>query len=188
MTATTLDELYTLFCTYITQVTGRPCWRRAGIQAQPKNPYALIYFQQGPSPAQDVKEVVELITPLPTGERFQLTVWGTTRLECKIEFFRNTTTEQALESAVKFRNTLQLEERYWDVWTKCGLLGDIQLIDVSSLFRADTENRAEVRFNLYANLATTSYLHDINQFNLGIIMQPQDVTITKTIINETPNP
>ena len=186
MRSTTIDELYSVYTAFITSITGRPCWRKAGIQAQPNSPYALIYIQEGPSPAIDVREVTILEQALPTGETIQTTVWGNTRLECKVEFFRDSRSDPAINAAIKFRNSLQLEDRFWDLWTISGLIGEIRLLDVSTVFRADTEGRAEVKFNLYANLSTTSYTYDIHSQHIGLILQPQDVLVEKDITNPQP--
>lgn len=169
---TSFNDLYIAWCELVTAATGRVCFRKTGIQTQPNTAYATIYFEQGPSAVQDVLETAVLDTPLPTGETLSVTVWGTTRLNIKVEFFRNSDAHRAQDEALKFRNFLQLPERWGDIWQICGLVGPIDFIDVSGMFRSDIEGRAEIHLSIYANIATTTYLYDIQTQPINIDPAP----------------
>lgn len=145
---TTVDELYGTLVDLITAVTKRPCWRKTGIQAQPFGPYATVYLEQGPSAAQDVIEE-ELSEDQESYSQFPV---GLTRMECEVEFKRNAAAWTAQEAAIRFRQSLQLESRFFDLWRIAGLVGEIRFIDVSAMFRGEPENRAQVRFGLYADI------------------------------------
>lgn len=165
----TLDDLYAAWVTLIAAVTNRPVWRKTGIQVAPKGPYATIYLKEGPSPTQDV-----VVTTQEVGGLTQYPV-GLTRLECRAEFFRNAVTATAYEAAVRFRQSLQLENRFLDVWQLCGLVGEIRLIDVSAMFRADVEGRAEVLFNVYADLGALPLAGSLDNIIIDIDHQPISV-------------
>jgi hypothetical protein len=154
---TTMDELYTTLVNLVAKVTARPVWRKMGLQAAPRGPYATVLLTEGPSPVQDVIEEIEL----DAGGFVQAPV-GLTRLECRVEFFRNVAVQSALEATVRFRQSLQLDSRFDDIWRISGLVGEIRMIDVSTMFRGNVDGRAELRFGLYADIGATAITTDPN--------------------------
>ena len=46
-TLTSLDELYNLWITLTESVSGYPCWRKGGMQTQPRDPYATVHLEEG---------------------------------------------------------------------------------------------------------------------------------------------
>lgn len=182
---TGIDDIYDVLLAVIESSTGRSCWRKAGLQAQPAGGYATVQLTEGPSPVQDVVEHVSV-----DAGGFTEVPWGATRLEAKVEFFRNnkTNSDTALNAGIRFRNALQLEARFNDLWNVCGLVGEIRLIDVSTMFRADIEGRTEIRFALYANLAAPASLPDTNigQIDhqpIGVYRGTTDDKITDLAVN-----
>lgn len=153
---TSFDELYSVLCVLVAYTTGIPCWRKMGIQAQPNGAYATVYLMEGPSPVQDVVEQIDTSpdeSTFPPDPSIYESPVGLTRLDCRVEFFRNVISQPALDAAIRFRNSLQLQNRFYDLWEISGLVGEIRIIDVSAMFRADVEGRAEVRFSLYADVS-----------------------------------
>lgn len=178
---TSFDALYLKIGNIVQAATGREWWRKAGIQAQPSGPYATVYIEEGTGLQHQVVESVELDPVGPNGEIFQQTPWGATHLDCKIEFYRDADPDTALVAAMRFRNSLRLEERFWDLWEIAGLVGNIRLIDVSGAFRADIEPRTEIRFNLYANIVDPLPLIGNDIYDI----QTQEVTVKHVQQNET---
>lgn len=180
---TDLDQLYTVLCTLITSVTGRKCWRKLGLQAAPRGPYATIYVSEGPSPTQDVVEeepLMEIGAPNPSIREVPV---GLTRLECEAEFRRNVAKASALDAAVRFRQSLQLSARFNDLWRISGLVGEIRIIDISAMFRADVEGRAAVRFNLYVDLGATPLstehlIYEIEHCQIRVYPEQTDEPVT----------
>jgi len=167
------DDLYNQFITLIKTVTGRDCWRKYGIQSQPAGTYATLELSECTmSPVSPVAKVSNTQT-LITDPAYSQVAWGQSLIQCKVEFFRNELVDTAFDAAIRFRNSLLLEDRYWDVWNYCGLVGDIRMIDVSTMFRADVEGRAEIRFSIYANLSNplplpNTNITDISEFELKV--------------------
>lgn len=170
---TSYDELYTTLGAVVQAATGRPWWRKAGIQAQPQGPYATVYLVEGVGMENPVVESVELDPVGDNGETFRQTPWNTTYQDVTVEFFRSASGDTALEAATRFRTALRLEERFWDLWNICGLVGSVRVLDISAIFRADIEPRAQVRFTIYANIADPAPLADDNIFD----MQSQEVDV-----------
>lgn len=179
---TTLDQLYTTINTLVNKVTGRPVWRKTGLQVQPRGPYATTYLREGPSQVQDV-----VYTDPATGNQYPT---GLTRLEVVVEFFRNVAVMSASEAAIRFRQSLQMDERFYDLWTIAGLVGEIRYIDVSAMFRGDIEGRAEVRFNLYADIGavpfTTEPVGDIGSVEIDVFRTTADPPAIATINPSNP--
>lgn len=168
---TSFDELYGTFVAVIESVTGRPCWRKASMQAQPKSAYSTIYFSEGPSPVLDIVE--NIVTVVDGVLVYQQQAWGTTSLDCKVEFFRNDGYGTSNDAAIRFRNSLQYESRFDDIWNICGLIGEIKFVDFTTIFRADIESRSEIRFGLYANIADPLPLFGTDISDIG--MQHLDI-------------
>ena len=108
-----------------------------------------------------------------------------------MEFFRNVTIQPALEAAVRFRQSLQLESRFYDLWLIAGLVGEIRLVDVSEMFRADIEGRVEVHFSLYADIgappldSTDNALGQIDQVPIDVFRTTDDPpSVAQLIIPE----
>jgi hypothetical protein len=170
---TSFDELYSLLCQVVTETTGRRCWRKAGIQAQPVGTYATVYLEEAAGLEQEVVTDVELPAPGPGEPSFEQRPWGTSTLRAKVEFYRSTPNDAVLDAVTRFRTGLRLEARFWDLWEVCGLLGGTGVTDLSGPFRGDIEPRAEVRFQLLANVAAAVALApDIHE------IQCQEVNVT----------
>lgn len=172
----------------VNRATGYPVWRKTGIQTPPAGPYSTIFFDYGKGFVQDVVEYVDC-PPDEEGNTLIEVPWGTMRLRMKISFFRNIQTGlTAFGAAIQFKNSLQLQVRYADLWQISGLVGDIEAEDITAAFRADIEPRAEVRFGLYANLVPDitkplpeGPISTIDSVGLGVTVQPQDATISKVV-------
>jgi len=179
MPSTTIENLYNTLCSVVLLTTGYRAWSKSGIQAMPLGPYATVYLNDATPPAtQDVVEVQELVTPGPNGETLQEQPWNAARLECVVEFFRG----QAFAAANQFRSGLQLSNRDFDLNRIVGLAGPIRVIDVSAVFRADTEARAQVRFYLYGNitmpLPLDAAIFEIDHQPLPVYKAPVTINIT----------
>ena len=161
---TSIGALYTAIGAIILSSTGRSWWKKAGLQAIPPSPYALIQLVEGQGIENEVVETVELDEALETGEWFQERPWGTRLIRVTVEFFRDAANNKALEAATRFMLALRLEERVWDLWQICGLVGGLDLVDLSMAFRQDIEGRALVKFN--ANIALPLPLDDVNIFDI----------------------
>jgi hypothetical protein len=140
--STTFTELYATIGAIVTEATGRKWWRKGGIQAIPKEPYATIMLEGGDGYEYDVVENIE------TGNDFLQVPRGMSDISVKVEFFKGT----AVVHAALFRAAMFLEKRNWDLWEIAGQAGNFKLVDVSTAFLSDTESRAEVRFGLLAHI------------------------------------
>ena len=191
---TSYDELYTTLGALLLQVTGRAWWRKASIQSRPTTPYATIYLTTGRGLENDNVENTLLAEPTLTGEIYRQTPWGTTLLECRIEFLKSATGNTASDAATRFRNALRLEARYFDLWHIMGLVGGVDQTDISAIFRADTEPRVELRFQLYANIAdpaplTGQDIYDIESQTVEVTHVRVDGVETKVDVDVTdPDP
>lgn len=170
---TSFDNLYSVLGAVVAEATGRPWWRKAGIQSRPVGPYATIYVTDGQGLETPVVEMVELELPGPLGETIEQAVWGTTTLQVVVEFLKDAANNTALQAATRLKNAFYLEARYDDLWEIAALSGGVKLVDVSSIFRADIEPRAEVRFQLVANIADPIplagvLLDEISSVGIGI--------------------
>ena len=189
-TRTDFDTLYTTIGEIVKQATKRPWWRKGGIQAQPNGVYATVFIAEGVGLQNEIVENVQLEQPGDNGEIFQQTPWGTLHLDCKVEFFRSNKDkgDTALQAAARFRSALRLEERFFDLWKIAALVGEIRIIDVSGIFRADVEPRAEVRFSFYANVTdplpyTGVDIFEIDAQTVNVRHVGLDETKTDTVVN-----
>lgn len=176
---TTIPDLYDLLCALVESVTGRLTWSKSGIQATPLGRYATVYISQGEGFSYDNVQKIA-ITPVPvSGPTIREVVWGTTRLNIEVELFRGA----AGADATIFKNCLRREARNYDLWKYTGLSGDIRIIDMSAIFRADTEDRFKVMFSVYANVQdpTASADTDINE----IIEQTVNTTLDSVVFSTT---
>jgi hypothetical protein len=149
MPKATFGELYNAFGALIAESTGRPWWRKGGIQAIPKEPYATIYLSQAGSIQQEVVENVEIVGDTV---QYEQVPWGTSYVDVRVEFFKSKENDSALQAAMRLRMALKTVERYWDLWELCSLVGPIELLDISAAFRADIEPRTELKFQILANV------------------------------------
>lgn len=182
MPSTTTENLYNVLCEVITRTTGYPAWSKSGIQSMPTGPYAVAYLSEAANPAtQDVVEVRALSIPGPNGETLQEVPWNAVRLDCVVEFYRG----NAMLAANQFKSGLQLSNRDFDLNAIAGLCGPIRAIDVSAVFRADTEARAQTRFCLYANvtlpLPLDASIFEIDHQPVSIVPTAPPVTINITV-------
>jgi hypothetical protein len=180
---TTHADLYDKLCEVVTTTTGRRVWSKSGIQATPNSPYATVFLSQGEGFVFDVVQTVEIIDAVGDAPSLQEIVWGATRFAVEVEFYRDSTTSTAYQAAAQFRNGLHREARYNDIWTIAGLSGNISIVDMSAIFRADTENRVRVMFNLYANIldpiVPEASIYEIDSTTVNVACD--EITITKTI-------
>ena len=177
---TSVDAIYAGIEAVILGATGRACWKKTAIQAQPQGPYATLYLTQGMGVQLPVTENVALETPGPNGELFKQVPWGTQLVKCQVEFLRSSSINSAIQAANQFANSLRLEARYYDLWQLCGLVDAVSIIDISAIFRADIEPRARAEFSVYANIADISdqSLENNDVFNIEtqpVTIQPQEV-------------
>lgn len=181
---TSYDNLYAVLGQVIKKATGRDWWRKPGMQVRPTGPYATIYMTEGVGLESPVVENVELEEPGPGEESFQQVPWGTSTIQVVIEFYKSQPNDTALHAATRMKNALRLEERYWDLWLVCGLVGAVRLIDVSAIFRADIEPRTEIRFTLIANivdpLPVADNIHEISSLEVGVAHIGRDDAETET--------
>ena len=192
MMQTTIAELYDAIGAVVKASTGRDWWRKARMRSRPAGVYALIYITTGTGVENDVVETQELTEPLLTGEILHEVVWGTTKLIIEVEFFSSKNTDFAETAAKRFSNSLRLSARFYDLWKICGLIGSIDYLDFSAVFRGDTEERVRISFNVYANI-TDEPLDDTNLFNieqqraeiLHIRQDRKETNLTATIVAPT---
>lgn len=190
---TSFNELYTTLGAIVKSSTGRDWWKRIGIQAAPKIPYSIIHLTMGVGVQHPVVENVEIDKDVEpdTDEIYRQVPWNTTMLNCLVEFYRSSTNNSALDAATRFRSSLYLEERNWDLFKIAGLNGEVKITDISSIFRADTEPRAEVAFTISANIATPAPLantdiYDIESQEIEVIhnrVDGEETTITVEIVD-----
>ena len=157
---TSYDELYNAFGALILSATGRPWWRKGGIQTRPSTPYGVIYIAESIGIEKPVISNVELYQPRLTGELFEQVPWGTSYLDIEIEFYGNRSTDTAHIAAQRIKQALYLEERFWDIWELCGLSGGVRITDISGMFREDIDPRVRVSFTVIANVADPLPLED----------------------------
>lgn len=172
-----------MLCQVITTTTGRKCWSKGGIQATPNAPYATVFLSQGEGFVFDVVQTVAIIDAVGDNPSLQEIVWGATRFAVEVEFYRDAAGATAYQAAAQFRNGLHREARYNDLWTIAGLSGNISIVDMSTIFRADTESRVRVLLNLYANIidpiSPEASIYEIDTTTVNVACD--EVIITKTI-------
>lgn len=188
---TSLDDLYTTIGTLVQRETGRKWWRKGGIEVQPIGPYATVYIVEGVGLENEVVEDVVLDEPLQTGEPIVQVPWATTKLDVRVEFFRSGANDSPLQAASRVRSALRLEERFWDLWKIAALAGAVQIIDLSTIFHASPEARAEVRFSINANVAlplplADAPIHEIDtqQVNVTHVGLDDEEELIEVVIEE----
>ena len=183
---TSMENLYSAIEAVIIGATGRSCWKKTGIQAQPQGPYSTLYLTQGAGLQNPVVETYLLQTPTEAGEDFLQVPWGTQLVRCQVEFLRNGASQTANQAANQFANSLRLYARFYDLWKYCAMSGETQITDISAIFRADIEPRTRVEFSVYANIADKSdqSLEDNNVYDI----EHQPVTIEAQVMGTTLEP
>jgi hypothetical protein len=146
------DDIYNALGAVVKSTTGRAWWRKGGIQAQPTGPYATVFLIMGKGVEHDVVDRVPITPVTETSGDAKEIPWGTRLIECQIEFFRSATNDSASDAATRFKNSLQMQARFLDLWLIMGLVGTVDVLDIAALFRADTEPRMRVTFQAYANI------------------------------------
>jgi hypothetical protein len=174
---TTFSSLYSQIGTIVTAATNRKWWRKGGMQATPREPYATIFLDGGNGVEHDVVETVNSLIG------FDEIPWNASRVGVRVEFFRG----DALGDASRFRSALQYDQRFSDLWDSMGLAGPINIIDISGAFRADIEQRAEVRFSGNANLAGDAIIADnsiqeIETININVTHVKSDESETDIVV------
>ncbi len=187
-TATSFDELYATIGVIVLSVTGREWWRRKGMQSQPQGAYAVVYLASDRALEHQVVENVELSLPADNGEVFEQTPWGTSIVDCVVEFYRDAVNDTADQAATRFHNSLYMEKRFADLWQIAGLVGSVRYLDISGAFRADIEPRTQVKFSFIANIAEPSplhdhLLHDIQSQQINVDHFKQDGTEVNIIVD-----
>jgi hypothetical protein len=156
MPITTKDNLYNVLCQTVETVTGRLCWSKKGIQASPIKGYATVWISEDEGQTHDIVETEHLATN-DAGTSFREIVWGACKLSVEVEFYRDTE-NTAATAATMMKNGLQRSARNDDLWQVCSLVGPIQVTDMTTIFRQDTESRYKLRFGLYANIVDPTSL------------------------------
>ena len=191
---TSFEELYTTLGALVQAATGRPWWKKSGIQGRPSYPYATIYIVEGMGDEKNVVENVPVYDPI-TGTTFQQVPWNPTRVDVLVDFYISNAegNDTVLQAATRLRSALYLEERFWDLWNIAALSGGVRIIDLSTIFIADVEKRAEVRFSLAANIAdplplTGTTILDVDTQSVTVIHVGQDeVETTVEVVVNDPN-
>lgn len=158
ITRASLDGLYDAYGALVFSVTGRQWWRKTGIQARPKTPYATIFFTQIEGNQQQIVENIE--ADYESGKPFMQVPWGISQVQAQFEFYMDRASNTAVQAANRLKQSLYLEERFWDIWKISALSGGVQIFDLSLAFREDIEPRTEVRFMLNVNLVDPLPLPD----------------------------
>ena len=180
---TSFDELYDTLGGLLETATGRPWWRKAGLQTRPKQPYALIYMTETEGVEKQVVENIDIDFTGTNGETFEQVVWNTMRIDCRFEFYGTRTSDTPLQAATRAKAMLFLEERLWDLEEIAKVSGQPRIIDISGVFREDIEPRAELRFYLWANVADplplpNTEIFDIDTQRINVIHDRRDDVLT----------
>jgi len=166
---TSINELYTVIGAVVKKSTGRAWWRINKQQASKTGTYAVVSLTTGKGLQNQVTEHVEIDHSLEPDNPAYLRqiVWNTTVQNCVVEFYRSALNDSAMDAATRFRTSLFLDERIYDLYQISGLIGGVDIIDISSIFRADIEPRAEVRFSFYANISDPQPLDEIDVYDIN---------------------
>ena len=173
----TLDELYNTLGAVVKEATGRKWWRKDAIQAPPAGPYALLFLTESEGQEKDVVETIEYEEELATGESFKQIPWGTAKLSCQIEFIRSAKNDTARDAAMRMKQALNLEARFYDLWKISSPSGTIRFLDISGMFREDIEPRTRLDFSLLSNISgpeplTGTDIHEIETFDITVTEVP----------------
>ena len=188
---TSISELYTTLGALVTATTGRKYYKGYGLKIVPSEPYALVILSSGRAVENPVVELVELDIPDDNGKVFQEIPWGTLFIDCEIRFLKSGSNNSAQQAATRFKNSLALTKRVFDLYTIMGISGPIQFQDLSSVFRVDIEPRTSIKFSFYANVSLPYTLEDDNinemeQQTIGVehINQNSDTTDIDVVVDK----
>lgn len=171
---TSIDELYSTIGALVTRATGRSWWRKAGVQSRSASPYAVVWIGEFVGIEQPVVETWEQVPLLSGGQAFEQLPWGTGELAVGIEFYQGRSGDSAIQAANRFKSSLYMEERFWDLWQVCALAGGVSIMDVSAIFRESVEPRADVRFRIVANVVDPLPLEDSPLYDI----ESQEINVT----------
>ena len=143
---TSFHEIYTMLGSIVTRATGRQWFKKQLKQGRIKGPHALIFLQSASGDEKQIFESAEIDSILTD------IVWETKTVECTIEFYGSRENDSAIDAANRFSIAMRLQERLYDLNTIAVLSGGMNITDISAIFMEDTDQRAEVRFNLIANI------------------------------------
>lgn len=158
---TSIEELYTSLGAVLLSATGRVWWKGYGMKISPNKPHAIIILSEGRGMQSPIVENVVLDPPVDEKELQQIP-WGTSLFDCTIKFLKSSDNNSALQAATRFKNSLRLEARAFDLNEIMGISGNVSLLDISSIFRADVEPRVDIKFKFYANISLPYTLVDSN--------------------------
>lgn len=190
---TSFSELYQELGALILASTGRRWWQALGIQGTIKGPYAVIYIESAQGVENEIVETIELEDEdIPeSGNPLKQIPWNISLLDIRIEFFRNAENNSALEAATRLKTYLRLQGRFRDIWRICGLVGPVNIIDVSAIAGADIEPRTRLTFSVYANIAdpeplTGQELENITSQGIEVthVNPVEDELVLEITINE----
>lgn len=181
-----LDNIYSAIGAVVLSTTGREWWRKGGIQSQPVGPYATIFLNLGKGLEHDIVERVPITPVTEVSGDAQEKPWGTRLIDCQIEFLRSATNDSASDAATRFTNSLRMQERFMDLWLIMGLVGGVDVTDIAAIFRADTEPRVRVQFQVYANICDPAPLS--GDATTDIQFQTIDITHVRPEGSETQIP
>jgi hypothetical protein len=189
---TSFSELYATLGAIVTSSTGRSWWKKGSVSAQKSGPRAVIYVSEFVGNANQTVELVELY-PIPSdGKRFEVIPWGTGYVDVEVEFHGSGTNDSALEAATRFKQSLYLDQRYFDLWDIAALSGGIRITDISAIFREDTEPRARVQLTIGAHISdpeplADTEIPDIETQKIEVIIVHPDETETEIEVDLTNN-
>ena len=190
----TLDELYNTLGAVVEEVTGRKWWRKDAVQGAPAGPHALLFLTESEGLEKDVVETIEYEEPLVTGESFKQIPWGTARIACQIEFIRSGKNDTARDAAMRMKQGLNLEARFYDLWKIAAPSGTIRFIDISGMFREDIDPHTRLDFSLMSNISvpeplTGTDIHEIERFDINVteIAVDGETEVTEVISIDSTN-
>jgi hypothetical protein len=185
---TSFTELYSTIGAIVTSSTGRTWWKKDSVSAQRSGPRAVVYISELMGNSRQMIELIDLY-PIPsTGDRFTVTPWGTGYLDVEVEFYGKGTNDSATDAATRFRQSLYMEQRHFDLWEIAALTGGVRITDISAIFREDNEQRTRVRFTLGAHVAdpeplADTEIPDIETQRIDVIVVHPDETETEIEVN-----
>lgn len=143
---TSFHEIYKMLGAIIVRSTGRPWYKKGNKQARVRTPHALIFLISAPGDEKQIMESVTIDSILTDA------IWSTKTVECMVEFYGSRDNDSAMDAASRFVTSMYLNERRYDLNTLATLSGGMNITDISAIFMEDTDQRAQIRFNLLANI------------------------------------
>lgn len=143
---TSFHEIYKMLGAIIIRSTGRAWFKKQLKQGRVQGPHALIFLTSGNGDEKQITESVTIDSILTD------IVWSTKTIECMVEFYGSRGNDSAIDAASRLATSLYLSERNYDLNTITTLSGGVNINDLSAIFMEDIDQRAQVRFNLLANV------------------------------------